>query len=169
MRIFLIGYMASGKTRIGKDLSARTGYPFLDTDEFFEKRYRISVYDFFERYGEDSFRKIESNILRETLSFPDAIIATGGGTPCFFDNLKVIRENGISVYLELDEESIVTRLSRVRKKRPLLKNKSLGELRSFIREQIALREPYYSQATYRVEAGERAVEDIYKLIGGELQ
>jgi shikimate kinase len=169
MRIFLIGYMASGKTRIGKELSSLTGYPFIDTDDLIQERYRISIFDFFERYGEYSFRNIERNILLETLNFPDAVIATGGGLPCFFDNLKVIRENGISVYLELDEESLVSRLSRVRKKRPLLKDKSPGELRSFIHEQLASREPFYRQATFLVPSGEKAAEEIYELIKSELK
>ena len=130
MRIYLIGYMASGKSRMGQELSALTGYPFIDTDELIERKYRISILDFFERYNEDSFRKIEKDLLPETLNYDDAIIATGGGTPCFFDNMDFIKRNGISVYLKMSPESLVDRLSGIRKKRPLLKDKTKQELQS---------------------------------------
>jgi shikimate kinase len=169
MRIFLIGYMASGKTRIGKELSLLTGYPFIDTDDLFEERYRISIFDFFERYGEDSFRKIEKNILLETLNFPDAVIATGGGLPCFFDNLEIIRKNGITIYLLVDEEILAGRLFKVKKKRPLLKAKTQSEIKSFLREQLAGREPYYRQANFMVQSGEKAAEEIFELIRNELK
>ena len=156
--------MAAGKTRMGQELSALTGYPFVDTDELFEERYRISIADFFDRYNEDSFRKIEKALLRETLGYQDAIVATGGGTPCFFDNMDLIKKNGTSIYLKMDLISLVDRLLVVRKKRPLLKNKSATELESYIRTQLAEREPYYSQADFTVDAEKINVNDILRLI-----
>ena len=118
MRVYLIGYMGAGKTRLGADLSDRTGYPFVDTDDLFESRYRISIVDFFEKYNEESFRKIEKELLRETLIYPDAIISTGGGTPCFFDNMDFIRNNGKSIYIKMDTESLIKRLASVKKSVP---------------------------------------------------
>ena len=106
---------------MGQELSVSTGYPFVDTDELFEEKYKISINDFFERYNEDSFRKIEKELLMETLNHKDAIVATGGGTPCFFDNIDVIKRNGISIYLKTDLSLLVDRLTVVRKKRPLFK------------------------------------------------
>ena len=156
--------MASGKTQIGKELSALTGYQFIDTDELFEERYKISILDFFERYNEDSFRKIEKDLLLETLKYEDAIIATGGGTPCFFDNMDLIKKNGISIYLKMDLISLVGRLSVVRKKRPLLKNKTPLELESFIRTQLAERELFYNQANFTVDAENVTINEILRLI-----
>jgi shikimate kinase len=164
MRVYLIGYMGSGKTRIGQELSALTGYPLIDTDQLFEERYRISILDFFERYSEESFRKIENQLLLETLYYPDAIIATGGGTPCYFDNMDVIKRNGISIYLKMDLIPLIDRLAGLRKKRPLLKNKTTTELESFIRTQLAEREPYYSQADFTVNAGSINVNEVLHLI-----
>jgi shikimate kinase len=164
MRVYLIGYMASGKTRMGQELSALTGYSFIDTDELFEERYRISILDFFERYNEDAFRKMEKDLLLETLNHKDAIIATGGGTPCFFDNMELIKRNGISIYLKMGLTSLVDRLSVVRKKRPLLKNKTTTELESFISTQLAERELFYNQADFTVNAGIITANDIIRLI-----
>ena len=90
MRIYLIGYMASGKSNLGQLLAEKLGYSFIDLDYLFEERFRISVLDFFEKYDEDGFRKIERSILHETLEQDDVVISTGGGTPCFFDNMHFI-------------------------------------------------------------------------------
>ena len=164
MRVYLIGYMGAGKTRLGADLSDRTGYPFVDTDDLFESRYRISIVDFFEKYNEESFRKIEKELLRETLIYPDAIISTGGGTPCFFDNMDFIRNNGKSIYMKMDTESLIKRLAAVKKKRPLLKDKSAKEMESYIREQVAEREWYYARADFTVDAENASVADILTLL-----
>jgi len=164
MRIYLIGYMASGKTRMGQEMSALTGYPFIDSDELFEEKYRISVLDFFERYNEESFRKIENEILVETLNYRDAIVATGGGTPCFFDNMEFIKRNGISIYLKVDLKTLVDRLAVVRKKRPLLKNIPVKELEPFIRTQLAERDLFYNQADFTVDAAIITANDIVRFI-----
>jgi len=164
MRVYLIGYMASGKTRMGQELSALKGYSFVDTDDLFEEKFRISILDFFERYNEDTFRKIEKDLLLETMNYKDAIIATGGGTPCFFDNMEIIKRSGISIYLKMDLKTLVDRLTVVKKKRPLLKNKSKTELESFIRDQLAEREPFYSQADFIVDAEKVTANDIVRLI-----
>jgi shikimate kinase len=164
MRIYLIGYMASGKTRMGQEISAISGYPFIDTDEWFEEKYRISVLEFFERYNEESFRKIENKILAETVNYGDAIIATGGGTPCFFDNMEFIKRNGISIYLKVDLMALVDRLSVFRKKRPLLKNIPVKELEPFVRTQLTERELFYNKADFTVDAASITAVDIVRLI-----
>jgi shikimate kinase len=159
--------MGSGKSRLGIELSELTGYPFVDTDQLFEERYRISILDFFDRYSEDSFRKIEKELLLETLKYEDAIIATGGGTPCFFNNMEIIKTGGISIYLKMDVLSLVDRLAVVKKKRPLLKNKPVGELESYIHEQLEEREVFYNRADYIVEAGKLTVKELVSLIPGK--
>jgi shikimate kinase len=164
MRIYLIGYMASGKTRMGQEISALTGYPFVDTDELFEEKYRISIVDFFERYNEDSFRKIEKELLMETLNYQDAIIATGGGTPCFFGNMEFIKKNGKSIYLKMSLISLVDRLSVIKKKRPLLKNIAITDLESYIRTQLTERDQFYSQADFSVDAEMVTANEIVSLI-----
>jgi len=164
MRVYLIGYMGSGKTRLGMELSVKTGYPFIDTDELFVEKYRISIVDFFEKYNEVTFRKLERDLLLETIKYPDAIISTGGGTPCFHDNMDFIRRNGISIYLKMGIQSLVNRLVVVKKKRPLLKDKSLKEMESYIRGQIAEREIFYNQADFTVDAEKTDVMDVLNLL-----
>ena len=164
MRVYLIGYMGSGKTRLGMELSVKTGYPFIDTDELFVEKYRISIVDFFEKYNEVTFRKLERDLLLETIKYPDAIISTGGGTPCFHDNMDFIRKNGISIYLKMRIQSLVNRLVVVKKKRPLLKDKSLKEMESYIRGQIAEREIFYNQADFTVDAEKTDVMDVLNLL-----
>ena len=149
---------------MGQKMSVLTGYPFIDTDELFEEKYRISILDFFERYDEESFRKIESEILLETLNYQDAIIATGGGTPCFLDNMEFIKRHGISIYLKLDLVSLVNRLVVVRKKRPILKNIPAKELEQFIRMQLTERELYYNLADFTIDAEIITANDIVRLI-----
>ena len=164
MRVYLIGYMGSGKTRFGTELSLRTGYLFIDTDELFEEKYRISIADFFDKYNEETFRKIEMEILRETIKYPDAIIATGGGTPCFYDNMAFIRNNGISIYLKMPVPLLVDRLTAVRKKRPLLKDLSLMDMESYICKQIPEREEFYCQADFIVDAEIITANEIIRII-----
>ena len=164
MKIFLIGYMASGKTRLGNELSARIGYPFIDIDALFEEKYRITILDFFEKYEELNFRKIESELLKETLVHDDAVISTGGGTPCFFDNMEVIKNNGISIYLKMSTPALMKRLTLVRKKRPLLKDQSKANLEKFIHHQIAEREIFYKQADFIIQAENISVDSLLKLL-----
>jgi len=152
MRVYLIGYMASGKSNLGQQLAAALGYAFADIDYLFEERYRISVFDFFEKYDEDSFRKIERKLLHETLAMDNTVISTGGGTPCFFDNMDFIADAGISVYLHWPVEPLLCRLRAVRKKRPLLNKVQPDDLDRWVKGHLAEREKYYHRADYLFEA-----------------
>jgi len=151
MRIYLVGYMASGKSVLGKILAGKLEYGFVDIDSLFEEQYKISIFDFFEKYGEFPFRKIEQEILHRTNQLTDAVIATGGGTPCFFDNMEFINQSGISVYLEWEVPMLLERLYKIRKRRPLLSNLGPGQLEKFVGEHIRQRSYYYRQARYTVD------------------
>jgi len=146
MKIYLIGYMASGKTNLGREIAEISGYSFVDLDELFEERYKVSILEFFDKYGEDLFRKFEQNILLETGSMDNAVISTGGGTPCFFNNMDFILENGRSVYLRMPVPLLASRLATIRKKRPLLKDVPPGEMEDHIARQLKERETHYLRA-----------------------
>lgn len=151
-RIFLTGYMGSGKTTLGRALAAAIGIPFIDLDHYIEQRYRKTISQLFAEKGEEGFREIERKILHEVGEFEDVIISTGGGTPCFFDNIEYMNEQGTTVYLDVPVERLFIRLSIARSKRPLIKEKNDEELMTFIEEQLAKRAPHYSKAQYSFKA-----------------
>ena len=151
IRIILIGYMGAGKTTVGKSLAKELGVPFYDLDWYIESRMRKTVAQIFAERGEEGFRKIEYNMLHEVAEFEDVIISCGGGTPCFFDNMDYLNQQGQVVYLKAEPEVLYKHLLMAKVERPLLKGKSKEELLTFIREQIEKREPYYSKARYTLD------------------
>ena len=161
-RIILVGYMGSGKTTVGKALSKVTGMMFYDLDWYIESRMRKSVAQIFAERGEEGFRKIEHNMLHEVAEFEDVIISCGGGTPCFFDNMDYLNQQGDVVYLKATPEVLYKHLLMAKVERPLLKGKTREELLDFIKTQLSAREPYYSQAHYQLDV---SLLDNYEKIG----
>ena len=147
-RIILVGYMGSGKTTVGKALSKETGMMFYDLDWYIESRMRKSVSQIFAERGEEGFRKIEYNMLHEVAEFEDVIISCGGGTPCFFDNMDYLNQQGDVVYLKATPETLYKHLLMAKMERPLLKGKSSEELIAYITEHLKERSPFYEKARY---------------------
>lgn len=150
-RIILIGYMGSGKTTVGKALSKETGMMFYDLDWYIESRMRKTVAQIFAEKGEKGFRKIEHNMLHEVAEFENVIISCGGGTPCFFDNIDYINQQGEVVYLKATPEVLYRHLLMGKTERPLIKNKTPEELVAYITEQVAKREEFYNKARYTLD------------------
>ena len=157
-RILLIGFMAAGKTTLGKALARNLGLQFVDLDHFIENRFHCSVSQLFAERGEEGFRQIERAMLHEVAEFEDVIIATGGGTPCFFDNMEYMNAQGTTVFLEASVDVIYTRLTIARTQRPLVAGKTEEELRRYITYMLELRTPYYRQASHTFCANR--LEDI---------
>ncbi len=147
-RIILIGYMGSGKTTVGKALSKETGMMFYDLDWYIESRMRKTVSQIFAEKGEEGFRKIEYNMLHEVAEFEDVIISCGGGTPCFFDNMDYMNQQGDVVYLKATPETLYKHLLMAKVERPLLKDKTPEELIAYITEHLKEREPFYGKARH---------------------
>ena len=150
-RIILIGYMGSGKTTVGKALSKETGMMFYDLDWYIESRMRKTVSQIFAEKGEEGFRKIEYNMLHEVAEFEDVIISCGGGTPCFFDNMDYLNQQGDVVYLKATPETLYKHLLMAKIERPLLKDKSPEELIAYITEHLKERAPFYEKAHYTLD------------------
>jgi len=146
MKLFLIGYMGSGKSSLGKGLAAQLGIPFFDLDELIEMKAGYSIAEIFEKEGEGHFRKLESTTLKSLAEASKCIIATGGGTPCFFDNIDWMNENGMTLYLKCSPTRIVQRLKNGLTHRPILKDKSEKELLLFIEQHLIDRSPNYERA-----------------------
>jgi shikimate kinase len=145
-RVFLIGYMGVGKTTLGKELAAKMGFQFIDLDHYIQGRYQKTINEIFAESGESKFREIEHKLLQEVAGFESTVISTGGGTPCFYDNIDVMKRAGTVVYLKTDPQILLKRLFAGKDKRPLIKDKSEEELLDFIIENIAKRAPFYNQA-----------------------
>jgi len=146
MKIFLIGFMGCGKTTLGKKLASRTGYELLDLDHQIEKVAATTVGDYFATHGEDAFRKLERDTLQSYAYPKHTIISTGGGTPCYFDNMDWMNENGVTVYIQLSPVSLAKRLEKGMAKRPLLSGLTPEGIVEFIENKLKEREGYYNQA-----------------------
>ncbi len=145
--IFLIGFMGSGKTTLGRRLANRLGVDFMDLDHILEAQEGMTITQYFAQYGEESFRKLESAVLKQT-SYPEnAVVSTGGGLPCFFDNIQWINTHGQSVYIKLPAKTLAGRLEKEKEKRPLLREKHGEALVTFIADKLTERDPFYMQAT----------------------
>ena len=143
--------MGAGKTTIGKALSKELGATFYDLDWYIESRMRKTVAQIFAERGEEGFRKMEYNMLHEVAEFENVIISCGGGTPCFFDNMDYLNQQGKTVYLKADPEVLYNHLLMGKVERPLIKGKSPEELIAYIREQLKKREEYYNKAKYTLD------------------
>lgn len=144
--IFLIGFMGSGKTTLGRKLASRVGYAFMDLDHILEAREGMTIAEYFSKFGEDAFRKLESEVLKQTKYPENAVVSTGGGLPCFFDNLQWMNAHGKTIYIKLAPKILADRLKNERIERPVLNGKQGGELIAFIEQKLAEREKFYNQA-----------------------
>jgi shikimate kinase len=152
MRIFLIGFMGAGKSALGKGLAAELGLKFIDLDKEIEKHFSKDVAAIFATEGEDVFRDTESQKLAEAIEGDDFVLATGGGTPCFGDNMQQMNESGTTIYLKMSTDHLVQRLEPESDTRPLLGGKKGHELWTLVHELLQEREPDYLKAHYKVKA-----------------
>ena len=154
IRIFLTGYMGAGKTTLGKALSRKLNLPFVDLDWYMEERFHKTVGELFVERGEAGFRELEKNMLHEVGAFEDVVISTGGGAPCFFDNMDFMNRNGKTVFLNVHPDVLFRRLRVAKQQRPILQGKQDDELKEFIIRALEKRTPFYSQAQYVFNADE---------------
>lgn len=147
MKIFIIGYMASGKTTFGKALAEKTGKPFIDLDQYIEEKTGKTISEIFAEKGEAEFRMLEKDMLKEVVEEEkDAVIACGGGTPCFHNNIEYLNENGLTVFLETSIPVLISRLQAENSKRPIVAGKSDEEIREKVLTQLCDRLPHYMSA-----------------------
>jgi len=159
--IVLIGYMGAGKTTVGKALAAKANLGFYDLDWYIEDRYHTRISTIFQQKGEDGFRRLEQLMLHEVTYFEDCIIATGGGTPCFFNNMEFMNQNATTIYLKASPSTIIQHLKLSHTVRPLLQNKQGDELLGYIQNQLAERSGFYNMAHHCVDVN---ILDSYQKI-----
>ncbi|HJN63415.1 MAG TPA: shikimate kinase [Flavobacteriales bacterium] len=164
MRIFLIGFMGCGKSTIGKKLAEALSCKFIDLDKYIEGKTGESIQQIFKEKEEKYFRVLETESLMEICKSDNLVIATGGGTPCFFDNMQRILDKGICIYLKMEANNLAKRLSKERSKRPLIKNLTKKYLVNFIRKKLVEREVFYNKANHIIQGKNISEKDIIKLI-----
>ncbi len=150
MLVYLIGFMGSGKTTQGRKLAEALSWDFIDTDEWLEKQENSSVNEIFKAKGEAYFRDLETYLIGQIATRKNTIIATGGGMPCFNQNLDLLKQSGLVIYLKAGLGCIMQRILNERDKRPLLSVIEPNELADFISDKLDERKPCYQNAHYTV-------------------
>lgn len=160
MKVFLIGFMGSGKTTLGKKLANYLKYDFIDLDKLIESKAGMSIVEYFGEHGEAAFRQLEREVLQTTDYPENVIVATGGGTPCYGDNMKWMNSNGEVAYLSLPPKVLAARLELSKVDRPLIRHLKGEELVDFIYLKLKEREVFYSQSRYVISASDLTAERL---------
>jgi shikimate kinase len=163
-KFFLVGYMGSGKSTIGKQLAAKLKYEFIDLDHLIETDYYQSIHEIFDTKGEKEFRAMEHNTLKKVIEKNNVVVACGGGTPCYYDNMDLMNRNGITIYIKMSTDTLISRLTTSKEERPLLANKTGDELRTFVASQLEKREDAYHQALYTVKGKDLNVAELAQFV-----
>ncbi|MBI4929392.1 MAG: shikimate kinase [Bacteroidetes bacterium] len=160
MKIFLTGYMGSGKSTVGKRLAEKLNLDFIDFDRHIEQEKGKTIAEIFDAEGEEKFRLLEREHLIKLLAKDNAVISLGGGSPCFHNNMEIINKNGTSVYIEMDAEALVKRLADSRNKRPLIRGMNEVDLKFFIETNLKKRQSIYRQAHHTIKVDKQNSDDL---------
>lgn len=163
-RIFLIGFMGSGKSTLGSQLARKIGFEHVDMDHLIEETARMTIPGIFSEHGETVFRKWERDILLELCRREKVVISTGGGAPCHNDLIDIMNQNGTTIYIELTPSALKDRLLHSRTERPLIKGKSEQELLHYITGKLKEREPFYRRARFIINGTSLRAEGLVKLL-----
>lgn len=162
MLYFLIGFMGSGKSFAGRNLAEELNLPCIDMDKHIEETEQKSIKEIFDEKGESYFRELERKFLEELKPADELIISTGGGAPCFLDNMQVMNQKGLTIYLNRSKEVVMAQLLKGIEKRPLLKGKTPEEIWEFYDNKLAERKAFYEQAT--IHARDLGYKEIAQMI-----
>jgi shikimate kinase len=165
MKIFLIGFMGSGKSTIGRKLANYLNYDFVDLDKVIQNEAGMSIADYFKKNGEESFRELERDTLQQTEFNANTVIATGGGAPCHFDNMDWMYMEGKVVYLSMDPKALAERLKHSKVSRPLIKDLDQDELVEYITQKLLSRDVYYKKAHCIVSGLDLTAEKLAGYLG----
>jgi shikimate kinase len=162
-RVYLIGFMGSGKSTIGRYIASDLGWEQVDLDREFEAEHNSTISQFFESHGEAAFREEETKLLERYSNVENVVISTGGGLPCFGRNIEIMKSSGLVIYIQVEPEILMKRLGSARDVRPLVSGKSGAELLDYISLKLKEREPFYRQANIIVD-GEALPFSFYKTL-----
>lgn len=150
--LFLVGYMGAGKSSVGQPLARLLDWDFIDLDQEIERVSGLSPADWISQKGELAFRKKEREVLENLLNQEQLVVATGGGTPCYFDNMQRMMASGLCIYLEANPKFLSDRLLSAKTQRPLIAHLSAEELPEFIAKHLFERRAFYLKAQMKFNA-----------------
>lgn len=162
MLIFLVGFMGCGKSYTGRTIAPMLKYDYVDMDKIIEENEGMSIKTIFEEKGESYFRQLEHQYLLNLDSQQNLVVSTGGGVPCFFNNMEIMNAKGITIYLNRTKDVVIPRLIKGMHKRPLLQGMNEEELNNFYDKKLAERSNFYEQS--KLHVGNANAEDIVKMI-----
>ena len=154
--------MGCGKSYVGRNLAPLLGFEYIDVDKYIEEKEGLTIKEIFEQKGEDYFRLQEKEFIAQVDSEENLVVSTGGGAPCFFDNMDVMNEKGLTIYLNRNKEKTIWRLLKGQYKRPLIANLNQEELEKFYDERLESRKPFYEKA--KLHVGDADVEEILEML-----
>lgn len=164
MKVFLVGYMASGKSTVAKKLANKLGLTHVDLDAEIEKTSGMSIPEIFKSEGEMAFRKREQTELRKWLQQDDFVMATGGGTPCFFESMDEMNAAGVTIYLQMSPKAVVDRVLSSKEERPILKGLSEEKMLKKVAFQIEKRDQFYTRAHWTVNGVNLDLEELVGMV-----
>jgi shikimate kinase len=162
--VYIIGFMGSGKSTTGKKLASLLDWHFADLDRSIEKYSGKTISEIFSQYGEIYFRNVESEVLKSLKTKTNSVISTGGGTPCFGDNMDFMLETGLTLYLKLTPSQLKSRLADSKGERPLIKDLTNDGLLHFIEDKLAFREKWYNRAEITVEGFDPDINQLVNMV-----
>lgn len=168
MLIILLGYMGCGKSVVGQLLAEKLNYSFIDLDREIEKRTGQTIADLFKNEGEEYFRKIESETLNQLIKSNKTVMAVGGGTPCFNNNMELMNDNATAVYLKTPAGVLFSRLIKEPATRPLIKDLTSIQLMDYIIDTLIVREKFYNKAKWVIETEKLSIKKVTECIAERL-
>lgn len=165
--IVLIGFMGAGKTTLGKKIASKLNMPFIDTDAIIEKQENKTISEIFRDNGEEYFRELEHDFILKFSDIEPSIISTGGGMPCYKNNMVLLKKTGCVIYLQHPPGQLANRLYHAKKSRPLIEGKTLDAIQSLIHFKLNERELYYKQADYILAPDSQTIDRILSLINND--
>jgi shikimate kinase len=168
-RVYIIGFMGSGKTTAGRKLAVSLDWSFIDLDKQIEDQTGKRIAEIFQQDGEDYFRIVESEVLKSLQLNKNTIVSTGGGTPCYSDNMEYMLSSGITLYLKMTPAQLCSRLADSSFERPLIKGLNQGELLSFIEEKLIFREKWYNRSELIVDGFNLDINSLKSIVTGTLK
>lgn len=166
--LYIIGFMGSGKTTAGKKLASLLGWSFIDLDRKIEEHTGMKIPEIFSKFGEEHFRNIESEMLRSINPGSNTVVATGGGAPCYKDNMEFMLSTGLTIYLKMTPPQLASRLTASNDERPLIKNMEGKELLVFIEKKLSDREEWYEKSHLIRNGFDIDINDLHSLIKSNL-